>query len=105
MEGPVGVRQLARSASIANNGMQYHCRTHAFNTRRSSKSDVTYVYSFPSRTFHTATCANDIRGETCHMSQLPEHQCVRYVWRSDTGCVGSLNAQSSLKRLYLGTKV
>jgi hypothetical protein len=66
MEGPVGVRQLARSASIANNGMQYYCGTHAFKTRRSSKSDVTYVYSFPSRTFHTVNCAKDIRGETCH---------------------------------------
>ncbi len=28
------------------------------------------------------------------MCQLPKHQCVWYVWRSDTGCVGCLKSQT-----------
>ena len=66
MEGPVGARQLARSVSVANNGIKYHCGTHAFNTTRSFKHYVKFVNPFLARRIHTATCAKDIRDETCH---------------------------------------
>ncbi len=80
-ETMVWVSPFARRAFIANDGMQSHGGTHAFNAMRSSKHDVTLGHFSTLRRIYTATCARLLGGETCCTSRVSSQGFRNLEWR------------------------
>jgi hypothetical protein len=69
----VGAGLFKRTASVANNGMQLHCKTLAFSTTIYCEDDVKWEIISSFCTIHTMSCARILGRETCH---------TRYSWYS-----------------------